>query len=223
MADALEARWGTRFTALDLGCGPGSLSARMLDRFPQARMVGVDFDPVLLRLGQQGMRRLGRRMRWVEADLRGPGWLERIPRGRYHAALSTTAIHWLPRRRTQELYRELAGRLRPGGLLLNGEHLPFDRHLPRLARLADSASHLARERAHLRVGALGWKEWWAAFRRVPGFEELFQIRESRYPNADHHEHPATPADHLGWLTRAGFREASVLWQAMDDFVIAGLR
>ena len=52
MFDILEAWLPRRFTALDLGCGPGSLSARLLRRFPAARVVAVDFDPVVLRIGQ---------------------------------------------------------------------------------------------------------------------------------------------------------------------------
>lgn len=35
---------------VDLGCGPGSLSARVLDRIPGAEVVGVDVDPLLLGL-----------------------------------------------------------------------------------------------------------------------------------------------------------------------------
>jgi len=33
---------------LDLGCGPGSLAFRALQRYSNARIVAVDFDPVLL-------------------------------------------------------------------------------------------------------------------------------------------------------------------------------
>jgi SAM-dependent methyltransferase len=223
MADALEARWGTKFTALDLGCGPGSLSARMLDRFPGAHMVGIDYDPVLLHLGRNAYGRCGGRMAWVEADLRRPSWIEKLPGIRYHAAVSTTAIHWLPQSRTRALYRELRGLLRPGGLLLNGEHLPFDPALPRLGRIADGASHLLRARSHSQQKALGWREWWASLKRVPELGPLFRIREERYPDADHHEHAATAADHIAWMRAAGFRESGLLWQHMDDFIIAGLR
>ena len=36
---------------VDLGIGPGSLAHRLIDRIPQARVVGVDADPLLLALG----------------------------------------------------------------------------------------------------------------------------------------------------------------------------
>ena len=37
---------------LDLGCGPGTLSARLLDRIPAATVVAVDADPLLLTLAR---------------------------------------------------------------------------------------------------------------------------------------------------------------------------
>jgi SAM-dependent methyltransferase len=37
---------------LDLGCGPGSLAVRLLDRLPRATVIGIDADPVSLTLGQ---------------------------------------------------------------------------------------------------------------------------------------------------------------------------
>src|SRR5229473_504080 len=46
MLDVLEALLPERFVALDLACGPGSISQRLIDRFPYARCVAVDFDPV---------------------------------------------------------------------------------------------------------------------------------------------------------------------------------
>jgi trans-aconitate methyltransferase len=49
MLDALRVGVGTPFRFLDLGTGTGSLTERILRRFPSARGVAVDFDPVLLR------------------------------------------------------------------------------------------------------------------------------------------------------------------------------
>lgn len=37
---------------LDLGCGPGSLAARLAARFPHAEIVAADMDPLLLELGR---------------------------------------------------------------------------------------------------------------------------------------------------------------------------
>src|SRR5206468_2655808 len=52
MLDVLEALLPPDFVALDLCCGPGSISQRLLQRFPQARTVAVDLDPLLLAIGK---------------------------------------------------------------------------------------------------------------------------------------------------------------------------
>ena len=43
--------------ALDLACGPGAISQRLLARFPNARAFAVDLDPVLLAIGQGALGR----------------------------------------------------------------------------------------------------------------------------------------------------------------------
>src|ERR1700733_9924360 len=52
MFDAVAELLPAAFVALDLGCGPGSLSQRLLARFPAARAIAVDIDPVMLAIGR---------------------------------------------------------------------------------------------------------------------------------------------------------------------------
>src|SRR4051794_24066002 len=53
MIDAVEAAAGRPDPlVLDLGCGPGSLAGRILDRIPGATVVAIDADPLLLSLGR---------------------------------------------------------------------------------------------------------------------------------------------------------------------------
>ena len=48
MLDVLHILLPEEFTALDLACGPGAISQRLLARFPKAQSIAVDLDPVLL-------------------------------------------------------------------------------------------------------------------------------------------------------------------------------
>src|SRR5436305_1561166 len=55
LIDAVEAGTGRPDPlVIDLGCGPGSLSVRLLDRIPAARVVAVDADPVMLAPARAG-------------------------------------------------------------------------------------------------------------------------------------------------------------------------
>src|SRR5690606_31287917 len=54
MLDVLSQELGDReATILDLACGPGSLARRLVDALPHARVVAVDYDPVLLDLARE--------------------------------------------------------------------------------------------------------------------------------------------------------------------------
>ena len=86
-----------RLLVLDLGCGPGSLSVRLLDRLPGAIVIAVDADPLLLALGRAAWAdRPG--LRFADLDLRDPGWAASLGLDRpVDAVVSTTALHWLPK------------------------------------------------------------------------------------------------------------------------------
>src|ERR1700727_3291325 len=91
---------------LDLGCGPGSLSVRLLARLPEATVVAVDADPVTLALGRAGYASVPG-LRFVDVDLREPGWVSRLglPAGRPGDAVgSTTAPHRLSAAEPHDLF-----------------------------------------------------------------------------------------------------------------------
>lgn len=224
MLDLVAASLPPRFVALDLGCGPGSLSARLLRRFPQATSVAVDYDPVTLRVGQGSLGSFGGRLRWVDADLGSPGWEEGLPVRRFDAALSTTALHWLDRRRLGRLYRDLGRILRRGGIFLDGDRLPFGEGAPELARLAEKLRHR-------RFGSLStewrslsgpWRQWWAAAERDPVLGPLVAERAGR--GLEHPERQNVPlAFHVRALRRAGFGPVEVLWRDIEDAVLYARR
>jgi SAM-dependent methyltransferase len=221
MFDVAEAAVGRRFRALDLGCGPGSLSSRLLRRFPAARSVAVDYDPVALHVGQGALGTIGGRLCWVDARLGSSGWRARLPPGRYDAAFSTTALHWLRPAPLRQLYRDLYRLLRPGAVFLNGDHLPWGDRERRLSQLADKVRTL-RLRETGPAGWRAWRKWWDDAERVPELKPYFRLQKER-----HSQHPKegdSPLDlHERALRRAGFREVGVVWQEMENRVLLAIR
>ncbi len=200
MLDVLAMLLPEHFVALDLACGPGSMSQRLLSRFPQARSVAVDIDPILLLLGQQV---LGDREEHVDA------------------VVSTTALHWLPAGSLVELYRQLGVLVRPGGVFLNGDGFGFAPHLPSFntitehghAQWAAQASAAEKE---------DWEAWWEALRREPGMEPFFAERARRFSTKV--RPPGTLVDvHQAALRNAGFHEVGVIWQHLDNRVVMAVR
>jgi SAM-dependent methyltransferase len=222
MLDVLEASVGRRFTVLDLGSGPGSLSARVLTRFPRARSVAVDYDPVAMRVGRGALGSYGGRLTWVDARLGAPGWTGALPRGKFDAAISTTALHWLRAPALGRLYVDLARVIRRGGIVLNGDHLPWADEHRALARLAERVRRVRYPRRSLDAEWSAWRRWWKEAEREPALREAFA--EHRRRSAGHPKGGDLPLSaHVRAFRRAGFGDVEVLWQDLENRVLYARR
>ncbi len=215
LIDAVEAGTGRHDPlVLDLGCGPGSLAVRLLDRLPGSTVVAVDADPLLLALGHTAYgSRAG--LRFADCDLRLPGWSGALPLARpADAAVSTTALHWLPEKALRALYAELAAVLRPGGLLLDGDHFAEDeRAMPVITRLGDELIEREERRRFPHGHTETWSGWWAAAAADPELGRLAAERERLGLDAEHHGSPSGRlSTHVAALRAAGFSEIGTLWQ-----------
>ncbi|MBO0830226.1 MAG: class I SAM-dependent methyltransferase [Streptosporangiales bacterium] len=201
---------------VDLGCGPGSLSARVLDRVPGAEVVGVDADPLLLGLAAAayGHRR---GLRFVDADLRRPGWTDVLAlTRRVDAVVSTTALHWLHEDELAATFRAVAGLLRPGGVFVDGDHF-YDAATTRLAALSRVVGDGVARRAGVVSDDTAWSTWWRDAEADPHLAELVASRAAR--PLEHGDNTVDYADNLRLLTNAGFAESGTVWQHGADRVL----
>jgi len=104
-------------SVLDLGCGDGRLAALVLQARPSVeRALVVDSSPPMLDRARSRFaddRRVIVR-RWDLAD-------PLTPLGTFDVIVSGFAIHHLEDHRKRDLYAEVAGQLRPGGMFANLE------------------------------------------------------------------------------------------------------
>jgi SAM-dependent methyltransferase len=226
LIDAVEEGTGRKDPLIiDIGCGPGSLSARLLDRIPEATVVAVDADPVMLALAKAAHGDLTG-LRFVSVDLRHPGWAAQLNLERaVDAAVSTTALHWLDPEALSALYTELATVLRPGGLLLNGDHLREDEDVsPVLAKLGDALQSREDARRFPNGHDETWSGWWDAIVTEPALADEIAAREVWRTHADHHGWATRLlATHIEALHAAGFTEAGTLWQRGDNRLLCAVR
>ncbi|CAM5263302.1 Methyltransferase OS=Streptomyces glaucescens OX=1907 GN=SGLAU_22665 PE=4 SV=1 [Streptomyces glaucescens] len=135
--------------------------------------------------------------------------------------MSTTALHYLPPDALRRTYRRLAGLLRPGGVLVNGDHLPHDD--AELARIADRVGSRHAERQRAWTGE-DWTSWWTGVTEEPELADLLAERRSREPSPGAPEPaPLSLATHVRLLRRAGFRQAGAVWQYGDSHVVVAIR
>lgn len=106
---------------LDLGCGTGMLTARLLDAWPAGEVLGIDLAPGML---AEAHRRLsGRQARFAAGDVE-----EELPEGRFDLVASSMALQWVAG--PAAVLRAAAGRLAPGGALAFA--VPVEGTLPEL-------------------------------------------------------------------------------------------
>jgi len=223
MLDALEILLPTEFVAVDLACGPGAISQRLLMRFERAHVVAVDLDPVLLAIGQNALGTVGGRLRWMDADLREDNWIHQVGETQVDAVLSTTALHWLNSADLSHLYHQLGELIHPGGVFLNGDHLHFPSEMELFRRAVDQLRARRDAEAFDRQGIENWEQWWDALKHEPGLSDLFAERERRFAWRATKEGTPNYDAHVRFLHDAGFREVDTLWQQLDNRVVMAVR
>jgi trans-aconitate 2-methyltransferase len=125
---------------VDLGCGPGNISFRLAERFPQASVLGLDGAAAMLELAEQelaqralGCPGLADRMGFAQVHL-GP---ESLPYAGFTAVVSNSLLHHL--HDPQSLWRHLRPLAAPGAAI----------YIKDLRRPATPEGALALQQMHL--------------------------------------------------------------------------
>ncbi|GAA2318963.1 class I SAM-dependent methyltransferase [Streptomyces kunmingensis] len=219
MLDMVEACVGRAPRVLDLACGTGSITDRLLTRFPEATSVGVDLDPALLAIAR-GTFDGDERVSFVTADLKDPQWTRALPHDSYDAVLTATALHWLHSGPLATLYGQLAGLVRDGGVFMNADHM-IDGTTPRINAAERALRHAGMDSAKA-GGALDWAEWWALAAKDPVLAGPTAERFEIYGEHADGDMPSV-AWHAEALRGAGFGEARAVWRSPSDAVVLALK
>ncbi|MEU7013871.1 class I SAM-dependent methyltransferase [Streptomyces sp. NPDC046385] len=219
MLDMVEALVGPEPRVLDLACGTGSITDRLLRRFPKATSTGVDLDPALLAIAE-GYFADDERVAFVTADLKDPQWATALPHDSYDAVLTATALHWLHSEPLAGLYGQLAGLVRDGGVFMNADHM-IDQDTPRI-NAAERARRHARMAEAKAAGAVDWAEWWALAAADPALAGPTARRFEIYGEHADGDMPA-PRWHADTLRAAGFGEARAVWASPSDTLLLAVR
>ena len=154
--------------ALDLGCGPGRLTAELLERLPRGRVIAVDASPSMIATARELLApRFGERVTLIESDL-----LKLELDSVADLAFSTATFHWIQDH--ARLFRVLHRALKPGGRLV--AQCGGGTNLARIRGRADQLIRDARFAAFFREWQNPWNyttpEATAARLRAAGFAEV---------------------------------------------------
>ena len=128
-------------TIVDLGCGAGNVTKLLGERWPDARIVGVDSSSDMLGEARSAMRN-DRRYAFVAADLEQ--WRPDAP---VDLVYSNAALHWLPHHAA--LFARVAAMVAQGGML--AVQMPDNFRAPSHTLVADIATS---ERWRSRLGRI---------------------------------------------------------------------
>ncbi len=102
---------------LDLGCGSGLVAERVLDRYPDLKLFGVDGSSPMLEMAGGRLARFGDRVRLTQVDLSSSSEVTALQVPPCTAAMAVQALHHLERAALGSLMRWVHRHLSPGGLL----------------------------------------------------------------------------------------------------------
>lgn len=112
-------RWANISKAVDIGCGPATSTVLLRDRFPKARLLGVDFSENMLKKARETLPDA----EFLALDISSENWgLEKD----YDLVFSNACIQWVPDH--PKLLRRMMELLRKDGIL--AVQVPLSRDQP---------------------------------------------------------------------------------------------
>ena len=186
-------------SVLDIGSGHAVVAAAVLDRFPNAKAIGLDISDAMMAEGSQRMSRFGDRFRYVVGDF-ADGVLppQVTSAGPFDVVVSARAIHHLPGPQMATLYASIFENLTPGGAFFNID-------------AADAPTHLL-DTAYRRANA----DPRESRRRDRTEAEFKQSQIDR-------QRDAPLAKHIEWLEAAGFESADCFWKRLSLALVGGYK
>jgi len=182
-----------RLEVLDLGAGTGLLSAMIAQAFPKAHLTLFDLTPEMLAVARQRLKPLGKRVRFVTADLAAA-----TPSKRYDAVVSALAIHHLPDTGKRHLFSDIFRYLTPGGVFINADQVAGE---------TDAIEQRSRQLWLKRARELKVSE-----RDLDAALERMKL-----------DLPATVGQQLAWMRESGFIEVACAYRNLIFAVLSGMK
>lgn len=191
---------------LELGCGTGELSLKILQHCPDARVTALDYSPRMLKFAREKITESGYQERWtgIEADF--GEWANNPEKfgisGNFDACVSSLAIHHLADEMKLKLFQCIYQNLNSEGCFWNAD--PTLPESPALMEIYKS------------VG-----DDWAKQQGVIIADVRAKVGTSNPYGFSSQDQLATLDTHLQMLTQAGFETVAVPWKYYKIAVFGG--
>ncbi len=174
---------------LDLGAGTGLLSELVLQKIGSGSLHLLDESPEMLAKAQQ-------RLAQYNPTVHIQQMTDTLPSGKFHAVISSLAVHHLTNEDKRNLFKRIHQSLLPGGVFINAEQILGE----------NEWQQQLYEDMHLNgARALGSDE-----------DEIRAAQERMQ-----HDKCATLSDQITWLKEIGFENAASFFHSFRFAVYAG--
>ena len=197
---------------LDLCCGPGDVGRTIRRIYPNAQIDCIDRDPFLTSICRAVNQRDRIPGKVVVRDLKNDGWLDELS-GIYDVVATVNALHWFEAARTEQLIKDIHGRLRDGGAFLIAEPVTAERFF------AAGFDEWKRKQPP-RYSQENWQRFWARANALLGYDhtKLLGSRDDKRIGTD-----LSVAGWVGLIEGAGFGSLDVLLRDADQVIIGALK
>ncbi len=188
---------------LDLGCGDGAISELLLERFPNAYVVGLDSSSPMLAAARLRLSRFSGRFTLLNHDLCDTHEPV-VEIGTFDAAIGVQSVHHLNAAEKRALFQWVSLSLRDGGLFLLADRI----------RLTSAPLFSY----HLRL--------WDRLQTLAGAEPSsvgYSFADYLARCALRGDQPDTVEDQLRWMRAVGFGEVDVFYRHVERAVFGGLK
>ncbi len=194
------------FRMLDLGCGTGTFLNAILERYPKAQCVALDYSPEMLDVARQKTAAHAERVALHQRDL-NRGLPEGL--GSFELVSAFSALHHLTDENKLRLLGQICDVLVPGGwlFLIDAMSVHFN----------DDVFSLGRARSRRRLE----ERFAQAGIDIHELDTLEEEKRMLGDDAPDRDRIAPLSAHLDWLSQAGFRSVDHVWHFwMEHFIIA---
>jgi tRNA (cmo5U34)-methyltransferase len=194
-------------SVVELGCGSGDLAKLLLERLPNMRLRAFDGSPTMLAETRHVCAAYLDRLDVQRFDLAASDWRELQPPP--DAICSSLAVHHLDGAQKQRLFRDLFAALGAGGLFV----------LADLIRPASAAGWQIAGEDWDRAVAARSQALHGDPRARRRFDEL-RWNYFRWPADNRGDQPSTVAEHIQWLSAAGFEAIDLHWLVAGHAILS---
>ncbi|HII08156.1 MAG TPA: class I SAM-dependent methyltransferase [Methanosphaera sp.] len=179
---------------LDLGCGTGNITKRVMERFPQARVTCLDLSENMIEIAKQKLSEY-ESIEYVIGD-----FTQMQSDEKYDAIISSLALHHIPNDEEKEqMYKSIYDSLECGGVFYNADVIK-----------ANSAYN---DRLYKQIATEDMKK------NGVTEEEIAEHNGKR----DANDIPTTLINHVKMLENVGFTQIDVIWKYYSNAVYGGVK